>query len=118
MLFFFLMIRRPPRSTLFPYTTLFRSRPIAAWMVWRNLLLAGVLGTMLLPWIARPMAAADAVPLGAGGAGGPLLQLRLDPARAPHPPPPVPGPRCRGWRVPTWGGGGCGWGWCGWRLRS
>src|SRR3989454_10608114 len=25
-LFFFLMIRRPPRSTLFPYTTLFRSR--------------------------------------------------------------------------------------------
>src|SRR3989441_6213668 len=33
-LFFFLMIRRPPRSTLFPYTTLFRSLisliPIAA----------------------------------------------------------------------------------------
>src|SRR2546430_7298338 len=30
--FFFLMIRRPPRSTLFPYTTLFRSRadPAAA----------------------------------------------------------------------------------------
>src|SRR5687767_15353610 len=27
--FFFLMIRRPPRSTLFPYTTLFRSPP--AW---------------------------------------------------------------------------------------
>src|SRR5256885_12600647 len=27
--FFFLMIRRPPRSTLFPYTTLFRSRPQA-----------------------------------------------------------------------------------------
>src|SRR5439155_27375995 len=25
-LFFFLMLRRPPRSTLFPYTTLFRSR--------------------------------------------------------------------------------------------
>src|SRR5438045_8911180 len=25
-LFFFLMIRQPPRSTLFPYTTLFRSR--------------------------------------------------------------------------------------------
>src|SRR5258708_29338924 len=29
--FFFLMIRRPPRSTLFPYTTLFRSRS------WRSL---------------------------------------------------------------------------------
>src|SRR3712207_8667681 len=27
--FFFLMIRRPPRSTLFPYTTLFRSQPAA-----------------------------------------------------------------------------------------
>src|SRR3712207_8395955 len=27
---FFLMIRRPPRSTLFPYTTLFRSRGRAA----------------------------------------------------------------------------------------
>src|SRR6476620_12099499 len=27
--FFFLMIRRPPRSTLFPYTTLFRS--VSAW---------------------------------------------------------------------------------------
>src|SRR3712207_8653437 len=28
--FFFLMIRRPPRSTLFPYTTLFRSALMAA----------------------------------------------------------------------------------------
>src|SRR3712207_6871955 len=28
-LFFFLMIRRPPRSTLFPYTTLFRSQACA-----------------------------------------------------------------------------------------
>src|SRR3989454_5920477 len=27
-LFFFLMIRRPPRSTLFPYTTLFRSKKV------------------------------------------------------------------------------------------
>src|SRR5438067_13455378 len=31
--FFFLMIRRPPRSTLFPYTTLFRS-----WSAWRPFL--------------------------------------------------------------------------------
>src|SRR2546430_5028633 len=29
MFIFFLMIRRPPRSTLFPYTTLFRSPPAA-----------------------------------------------------------------------------------------
>src|SRR3712207_6932353 len=28
---FFLMIRRPPRSTLFPYTTLFRSRRPCGW---------------------------------------------------------------------------------------
>src|SRR5256885_11816955 len=28
--FFFLMIRRPPRSTLFPYTTLFRSHAMGA----------------------------------------------------------------------------------------
>src|SRR3712207_6850132 len=34
-MFFFLMIRRPPRSTLFPYTTLFRSA------VKRGLLLRG-----------------------------------------------------------------------------
>src|SRR5262249_57022998 len=27
--FFFLMLRRPPRSTLFPYTTLFRSQPVS-----------------------------------------------------------------------------------------
>src|SRR6266511_1643589 len=32
-LFFFLMIRRPPRSTLFPYTTLFRSRTRSAPML-------------------------------------------------------------------------------------
>src|SRR5258708_38111786 len=33
--FFFLMIRRPPRSTLFPYTTLFRSAgSMPAWNAW------------------------------------------------------------------------------------
>src|SRR3712207_7854673 len=37
-LFFFLMIRRPPRSTLFPYTTLFRS---SIWHLGRR---AGVRG--------------------------------------------------------------------------
>src|SRR2546422_8073123 len=36
--FFFLMIRRPPRSTLFPYTTLFRSylRPEVRSGIWRQ----------------------------------------------------------------------------------
>ena len=37
MFFFFLMIRRPPRSTLFPYTTLFRSKK-------------GMLGCFILPF--------------------------------------------------------------------
>src|SRR5208337_5150289 len=32
--FFFLMIRRPPRSTLFPYTTLFRSFPFSTATGW------------------------------------------------------------------------------------
>src|SRR5256885_13162934 len=31
---FFLMIRRPPRSTLFPYTTLFRSLPGGRTEIW------------------------------------------------------------------------------------
>src|SRR2546422_4312554 len=35
--FFFLMIRRPPRSTLFPYTTLFRSQGLPARICWVGL---------------------------------------------------------------------------------
>src|SRR3712207_7284386 len=35
------MMRRPPRSTLFPYTTLFRSRAEAANILARTLLFAG-----------------------------------------------------------------------------
>src|SRR4051812_50083051 len=35
-LFFFLMIRRPPRSTLFPYTTLFRSKKLFRIRMSRN----------------------------------------------------------------------------------
>src|SRR2546422_11561657 len=34
LLFFFLMIRRPPRSTLFPYTTLFRSSAASGVPCW------------------------------------------------------------------------------------
>src|SRR2546422_8148090 len=46
LLFFFLMIRRPPRSTLFPYTTLFRSRsrPLAKAATIRPFLQAFTLG--------------------------------------------------------------------------
>src|SRR3989442_9640117 len=54
-LFFFLMIRRPPRSTLFPYTTLFRSAAIATlknahlygqyreWVVWAGTIISNVI---------------------------------------------------------------------------
>src|SRR3989449_7364643 len=41
LLFFFLMIRRPPRSTLFPYTTLFRSRA-AFYSDWKEKKLRGL----------------------------------------------------------------------------
>src|SRR3990167_10530547 len=43
--FFFLMIRRPPRSTLFPYTTLFRSTPLAV-----GITFAAVALVALLAW--------------------------------------------------------------------
>src|SRR5258707_8656467 len=40
-IFFFLMIRRPPRSTLFPYTTLFRSSKNAAKHVGQHVQIVG-----------------------------------------------------------------------------
>src|SRR5687768_6451459 len=43
LLFFFLMIRRPPRSTLFPYTTLFRSIRFEATKVGRETALAQII---------------------------------------------------------------------------
>src|SRR3989475_5277584 len=55
--FFFLMIRRPPRSTLFPYTTLFRSRLLAA--VFGGYALASALAAFLAA--ALPGARVDAV---------------------------------------------------------
>src|SRR3712207_8432813 len=59
MSFFFLMIRRPPRSTLFPYTTLFRS--------WDNFLSATLLA--LRGW------------------GGMMRQIEVRGDRAVHPVP-------------------------------
>src|SRR5215467_15885332 len=47
-LFFFLMIRRPPRSTLFPYTTLFRS-PSS----WRRTCSARSSGSATIWWRSR-----------------------------------------------------------------
>src|SRR2546430_7632339 len=42
------MIRRPPRSTLFPYTTLFRSRPFHVRTQWPLILLAPARGRLPL----------------------------------------------------------------------
>src|SRR2546430_6663844 len=63
--FFFLMIRRPPRSTLFPYTTLFRSaRPFPP-----------RIGTPREPWSEVPTPRARPVrPLGAGRM--PVMRVR------------------------------------------
>src|SRR5438093_9635238 len=51
--FFFLMIRRPPRSTLFPYTTLFRSRTpsylkdrLERYLAWYDRYVKGTGGTV------------------------------------------------------------------------
>src|SRR5260221_13489329 len=46
--FFFLMIRRPPRSTLFPYTTLFRS------LLTHHVLAVGSPGKSSMPSLRRP----------------------------------------------------------------
>src|SRR5437660_5747631 len=47
-LFFFLMIRRPPRSTLFPYTTLFRSMTLTTVLYLSCALISGHLAMMLM----------------------------------------------------------------------
>src|SRR2546429_3100814 len=53
--FFFLMIRRPPRSTLFPYTTLFRSR-VVQWGVALALLLGywAAMSWIRVPGVSTP----------------------------------------------------------------
>jgi hypothetical protein len=53
-------------------------RAIAEWMVWRNVILAALLGALLLPWRARAMSAADALTIGAGTAVASLLYMSLD----------------------------------------
>src|SRR5258706_11965031 len=42
------MIRRPPRSTLFPYTTLFRSHPVSMLLF---LITAGIAGSLAGRWL-------------------------------------------------------------------
>src|SRR5256885_5656601 len=56
--FFFLMIRRPPRSTLFPYTTLFRSSLLTVLGVFIAALAFVFLRTVLDAWYANSNASA------------------------------------------------------------
>src|SRR5207248_10905538 len=65
--FFSIIIRRPPRSTLFPYTTLFRSRRVAVAGHWRQR--SGV----------RAGEAQRPLPLGARAGGLPGLARRVHP---------------------------------------
>src|SRR2546429_1968599 len=54
------MIRRPPRSTLFPYTTLFRSRaPGAHCPPWRGIARLGLPGQRPLPGPVAPAARSE-----------------------------------------------------------
>src|SRR2546422_3379008 len=72
------MIRRPPRSTLFPYTTLFRSRPLDLLDVDPHFL-AGQLGQLVaqLVHLRAPLADHYARPAGVHGDGD-LARLALD----------------------------------------
>ncbi len=53
-------------------------RPIGMWMVWRNFVLAALLGALLLPWSPRPLTGVDALTIGAGTAVAALLYISLD----------------------------------------
>jgi len=54
------------------------ARPIAAWMVGRNLILAALLALTLLPWSSRTLGAADALTIGAGTSVAALLYMSVD----------------------------------------
>src|SRR3712207_7824939 len=70
---FFLMIRRPPRSTLFPYTTLFRSGPGIA------VLLVSKLGRVAGPrFHAHPVAIANQDRSGFGSKHEPVFVVTQD----------------------------------------
>lgn len=53
-------------------------RPIARWMVGRNLLFAAVLGVLVLPWSPRPLQSVDFLTVGVGLAIVTLLYMSTD----------------------------------------
>ena len=73
--FFFLMIRRPPRSTLFPYTTLFRSSGYWVQQVVVGWLAYEITGSALITSIALGL---DALPVLLGAPLGGLLTDRFN----------------------------------------
>src|SRR3989454_11852654 len=85
LIFFFLMIRRPPRSTLFPYTTLFRSRQIFPNLTVRENLVATAANRSgaATPWTVErvfglfPALAAREAMLGANLSGGEQQMLAI-----------------------------------------
>src|SRR5690348_18259808 len=88
--FFFLMLRRPPRSTLFPYTTLFRSVRLgvnpkyADQMVRGSVVMpAGTGKTKRVLVIAKPDKAKEALEAGADFAGRDRKSTRLTPVTRP-----------------------------------
>src|SRR2546430_13265716 len=69
--FFFLMIRRPPRSTLFPYTTLFRShRVVLDQRPWAEI-------TQAQTGAPRTFGVREAARSGAGGGAGNVVSGRV-----------------------------------------
>jgi Methylamine utilisation protein MauE len=53
-------------------------RPIAGWMVWRNIGIAALLAASMLPWSPRALVVTDAVTIGFGTATCALIYLCLD----------------------------------------
>src|SRR2546427_11821320 len=92
------MIRRPPRSTLFPYTTLFRSRAGGAAAAPRRAAAQpDIGGTLLMPGAlmtaARPFALAGLLAsTGCDRASGPKIALRVHPPAGAAYPYPLPQP--------------------------
>ncbi len=53
-------------------------RPIAPWMVWRNLLLAAGVAGLAVPWAPRPLELVDVLTMGSGATVVVLIYLALD----------------------------------------
>src|SRR5256884_5097830 len=92
-MFFFLMIRRPARSTIFPYTTLFRSNPGGATLS-GTLLVAAVGGVASFGDLSLNRTAPGYTLTASGGGLGPAARtpLRFTPGTATPPaftPPPT-----------------------------